>query len=99
MLSYASNAKRKEMTLGEIEDLSLADARIKAALQMKPAAVTGRDIRQVLRSMADSNRPAIANGALMYCKQMFNHVIKLDIVSSNPAFAFKKFREESDSFT
>ncbi|WP_346726992.1 tyrosine-type recombinase/integrase [Pusillimonas minor] len=184
MLRYTSNAKRKEMTLGKVEDLSLADARIKAALQMKqlregldllvakrraengsiicvddlfndwhegnvkrlkhhhipfrvytkeiapvigqmkPAAVTGRDIRQVLRNIADSNRPAVANDALMYCKQLFNHGIKLDIISYNPAFAFsvndaggieksrdralttdelafifKKFREESDSFT
>lgn len=184
MLRYTSNAKRKEMTLGKVEDLSLADARIKAALQMKqlregldplvakrraesssitcvddlfndwhegnvkrlkhhhipfrvytkeiapvigqmkPAAVTGRDIRQILRNIAETNRPSIANDALMYCKQLFNHGIKLDIISYNPAFAFsvgdaggieksrdraltteelafafKKFREEPDSFT
>lgn len=60
----------------------------------------------------------------MYCKQLFNHAVKLDLIGSNPAsafavddaggieksrdralsidelaFAFKKFREESDSFT
>ncbi len=184
MLRYTSNAKRKEMTLGKVDDLSLADARIKAALQMKQlregldplvakrraenssiacvhdrfndwhegnvkrlkhhhiplrvytreiapvigqmkrAAVTGRNIRQILRNIAEINRPSIANDALMYCKQLFNHGIKLDIISYNPAFAFsvsdaggieksrdraltsdelsfifRKFREESDSFT
>lgn len=184
MLRFTSNGKRKEMTLGKVDDVSLADARAEAALKMKqhregvdpliekkratydsiatvddlfkdwhqsnirrlkhhniplrvytkeispvigqmaPTAVTGRDIRQVLRVIADSNRPTIANDALMYCKQLFNHAVKLDIIGSNPAsafavddaggieksrdralsfdelaFAFKKFREESDSFT
>lgn len=185
-LRFTSNGKRKQMTLGSVDDLSLADARVAAALKMKqlregldplvakkraeygsgpiacvddlfndwhegnikrlkhhhipkrvytkeiapvigqmqPAAVTGRDIRQILRNIAESNRPSIANDALMYCKQLFNHGIKLDIISYNPAFAFsvgdaggieksrdraltteelafafKKFREESDSFT
>lgn len=184
MLRYTSNAKRKEMTLGKVDDLSLADARVKAALQMKqlregldplvakkratygsihcvddlfhdwhegnkkrlkhphipfrvytkdispvigempPAAVTGRDIKQILLKITESNRPTIANDALLYCKQLFNHGIKLDVIAYNPAFAFsvddaggieksrdraltieelafafKKFREESDSFT
>ncbi|NYT66797.1 site-specific integrase [Alcaligenaceae bacterium] len=36
----------------------------------------------------ESNRPTIANDALLYCKQLFNHGIKLDIIVSNPAFAF-----------
>lgn len=148
MLRYTSNGKRKEMTLGRVEDLSLADARVEAALkmkqlregldpliakkraeygsiqcvddlfadwhegnekrlkhphipfrvytkdispvigQMKPAAVTGRDIKQILRNIAESNRPTVANDALLYCKQIFNHGIKLDIISYNPAFAF-----------
>ena len=184
MLRYTSNARRKEMTLGKVDDLSLADARMEAALKMKqlregldpliakkradygsincvddlftdwhegnkkrlkhhhipfrvytkdispvigkmpPATVTGRDIRQILRNITESNRPTIANDALLYCKQLFNHGIKLDIISYNPAFAFsvddaggieksrdraltveelafafKKFREEADSFT
>lgn len=148
MLRFTSNGKRKEMTLGKVEDLSLADARIKAALKMKmhregvdplvakkraqygsinsvddlfadwhegnvkrlkhhhipfrvytkdiapiigqmePKAVTGRDIRLVLRKIAESNRPTIANDALLYCKQLFNHAVKLDIIPSNPASAF-----------
>lgn len=56
--------------------------------QMKPDAVTGRDIRQVLRNIAESNRPSTANDALMYCKQLFNHAVKLDLIASNPASAF-----------
>lgn len=92
--------------------------------QMRPEAVTGRDIQRILRKITESNRPTIANDALLYCKQLFNHGIKLDVVAGNPAsaftvsdaggmeksrdrvltlkevtFAFKKFREESDSFT
>lgn len=148
MLRFTSNKKRKEMTLGRVDDLSLADARTEAALKMKqhregldplvakqrakhdsirsvddlfadwhegnikrlkhhlipfriyskdiapvigqmqPEAVTARDIRQILRNITESNRPTIANDALLYCKQLFNHGIKLDIVSSNPASAF-----------
>ena len=183
-LRFTANAKRKQMTLGTVDDLPLADARAAAAVQMKqlrggldplvekkragygeincvddlfndwhegnvkrlkhhhipfrvytkeiapvigqirPEAVTGRDIRQVLRNIAESNRPSTANDALMYCKQLFNHAVKLDLIASNPAsafavddaggieksrdraltieelaFAFKVFREESDSFT
>lgn len=148
MLRFTSNKKRKEMTLGRVDDMSLADARTEAAFKMKqhregldpliakqrakhdsirsvndlfadwhegnikrlkhhlipfriyskdiapvigqmqPEAVTARDIRQILRNITESNRPTIANDALLYCKQLFNHGIKLDIVSSNPASAF-----------
>ncbi len=35
MLRYTINKKRKEMTLGKLQDLSLADARTEAAVQMK----------------------------------------------------------------
>ena len=35
MLRFTSNKKRKEMTLGRVHDLSLADARTEAALKMK----------------------------------------------------------------
>ncbi len=184
MLRFTSNKKRKEMTIGRVEDLPLADARIEAALQMKQhregldpliakqrakyelihsvddlfadwhegnikrlkhhhiplriyskdiapvigqmqlSAVTPRDIRQILINITDSGRPTIANDALLHCKQLFNHGIKLDLTASNPAsafsvddaggieksrhraltleevtFVFKRFREESDSFT
>ena len=148
MLRFTSNKKRKEMTIGRVEDLPLADARTEAALQMKQhregldpliakqrakyesihsvddlfadwhegnikrlkhhhvplriyskdiapvigqmqlSAVTPRDIRQILINITDSGRPTIANDALLYCKQLFNHGIKLDLTASNPANAF-----------
>lgn len=148
MLRYTSNKKRKEMTLGRVDDLSLADARTEAAVKMKQhrkgldplvakqramyesihtvddlfadwhegnikrlkhhhiplrvyskdiapvigqmqlATVTPRDIRQILKNITDSGRPTIANDALLYCKQLFNHGIKLDLIISNPASAF-----------
>ena len=50
--------------------------------------VTARDIRGVLQAITATNRPAIANDALMYSKQLFNHGIKLDLLSANPASAF-----------
>ena len=50
--------------------------------------VTPLDIRDILRKIADSNRPTIANDALMYCKQLFNHGIKLGLIAFNPASAF-----------
>lgn len=55
---------------------------------MKPAEVTPSDIRHILQSIAQSNRPTIANDTLMYCKQLFNHAIKLDLINGNPASAF-----------
>ncbi|MEZ2624165.1 tyrosine-type recombinase/integrase [Paenalcaligenes hominis] len=184
VLRYTVNSKRKKMTLAPVDELSLADARVEAALkkkqlregldplvakkqakyasiytvnelfadwhegnikrlkhhqipqrvytqdiapvigEMQPSDVTGRDIKQILQNIVESNRPTVANDALLYCKQLFNHAIKLDLIVHNPAFAFsvndaggveksrdrvlsfkeltqvfKKFREESDSFT
>ena len=52
------------------------------------ASVTARDIRELLQVIAKAGRPAIANDALMYCKQLFNHGIKLDLLAANPASAF-----------
>ena len=148
MLRYTANKKRKEMTLGKLADLSLADARLEAALKMKQQregldpllakkrqqqaqiktvddlfedwhlgnikrlkhpnipervyrkdiaphigdakaeSIMARDIREILRSIVNSGRPAIANDALLYCKQLFNHGIKLDVLGANPASAF-----------
>lgn len=148
MLRYTANGKRKEMTLSKYEDLSLADARAKAASEGKqhrdgldpllarkreqqiiiqtvddlfsdwyPSLVkrlkypnipervyrkdiaphigqaslkqiSARDIRGVLNAIVKSNRPTIANDALIYCKQLFNHGIKLDVIDNNPASAF-----------
>jgi len=50
--------------------------------------VTPRDIRATIQRIAESDRPTIANDALMYCKQLFRHAIKLDLRTSNPAEAF-----------
>ena len=50
--------------------------------------VNPRDIRAIIEEIASSQRPSIANDALMYCKQLFRHAIKLDLRSSNPAEAF-----------
>ena len=148
MLRFTSNKKRREMTLGKVRDLSLANARLEAATKMKqvregfdpllqrkraeqesiktvndlfedwyPTLVkrlkhptipkriytkdiaphigevpldqmTARDIRTTITAINDSGRPTIANDALGYCKQLFNHGIKLDLLSSNPASAF-----------
>jgi len=148
MLRYTSNKKRKEMTLGKLLDLSLADARLEAAIKMKQlregadplllkrrsdqsnivtvddlfldwykslvkrlkhpkiperiyrkemapfigdakvSIITPKDVREILHRIVSSNRPTIANDALMYCKQLFNHGIKLDVITFNPASAF-----------
>ncbi|WIX32571.1 tyrosine-type recombinase/integrase [Salinicola sp. JS01] len=51
-------------------------------------AVTPIDIREIIRRVTKSGRPTIANDTLMYLKQMFNHAIKLGILTYNPASAF-----------
>jgi integrase len=50
--------------------------------------VNARDILVIIRKINDSGRPTVANDALIYCKQLFNHAIKLDLTQINPAFAF-----------
>lgn len=50
--------------------------------------VTPRDIRASIQRITQSDRPTIANDALMYCKQLFRHAIKLDLRTTNPAEAF-----------
>ncbi|NWO10554.1 site-specific integrase [Chromohalobacter salexigens] len=50
--------------------------------------VTPMDVRAIVRKVADSGRPTIANDALMYLKQLFNHAIKLGLLTYNPAAAF-----------
>jgi len=148
MLRYTYNKKRKEMTLGKLNDLSLQDARYEASAKMKLARdgkdpllekkrveqdsivtvndlfedwfatvtqriknshipkrvytkdiapvigdikveqVSARDIRNLLDEISKSGRATIANDALGYCKQLFNHAVKLDLVQYNPALAF-----------
>ncbi|MCL1077038.1 DUF4102 domain-containing protein [Parashewanella spongiae] len=50
--------------------------------------VTARDIRNIIEAITASGRPTVSNDALAYCKQLFNHGIKLDLVGANPAAAF-----------
>mgnify|MGYP003112947687 FL=1 len=50
--------------------------------------VTPMDIRAIVRKVTGSGRPTIANDALMYLKQLFNHGIKLGLLTYNPASAF-----------
>lgn len=46
------------------------------------------DIRRAIEAITNSGRPTIANDALGYCKQLFRHGIRLDLMPSNPADAF-----------
>ena len=50
--------------------------------------ITPLDIRDTLDKITDSGRPSISNDALMYCKQIFRHGIRLGVMNSNPADAF-----------
>ncbi|KPH89200.1 integrase [Pseudoalteromonas undina] len=50
--------------------------------------VTPRDILGIIRKINDSNRPTIANDALIHCKQIFNHAIKLGLIEYNIALPF-----------
>jgi len=148
MLRFTSNKKRREMTLGKVADISLADVRLDAAKKMKQhregadpllqrqrakqeniktvndlfddwyltlvkrlkfpeipkriytkdiaphignlklEQITARDIRTTITAINNSGRPTIANDALGHCKQLFNHGLKLDLLSGNPASAF-----------
>ena len=49
---------------------------------------TALDILGIIRKINASGRPSIANDALHYCKQLFNHGVKLGLISNNPAIAF-----------
>ncbi len=50
--------------------------------------VTPSDIRVAIHRVVEKGAPTRANDTLMYCKQLFRHGVKLDIVSNNPALAF-----------
>lgn len=148
MLRYTLAGKRRELTLGSYEQISLAEAReqaietkkgirsgidpIEARKREEQAAlrtvsdlfgdwcrdlekrlkhhhipkriftkevepsigefalgsVTPMDVRAIVRKVASSGRPTTANDTLMYLKQLFNHAIKLGLLSYNPAAAF-----------
>ncbi len=50
--------------------------------------VTPQHIRRIVDDIVESDRLSIANKTLLYAKQMFNHAIKLNLTSYNPAQAF-----------
>ena len=50
--------------------------------------VSPLDIRHAIEAITASGRPTVANDALCYCKQLFRHGIRLDLMKSNPADAF-----------
>jgi len=50
--------------------------------------VTPMDVRTAIKKITKSDRPTIANDALMYCKQLFKHGVKLNLLTYNPAEAF-----------
>ncbi len=50
--------------------------------------VSALDVLGIIRKINASGRPSIANDALHYCKQLFNHGVKLGLISYNPAIAF-----------
>jgi integrase len=49
--------------------------------------VNAQDIYALITNINDSGRPTIANDALGYCKQLFNHAAKLGLIQINPAKA------------
>ena len=56
--------------------------------------VIPRDIRAIITRITEDGRPTIANDALMYCKRLFQHSIKLDLLNNNPADPFTVDDEE-----
>ena len=50
--------------------------------------VKALDVLGIIRKINESGRPTIANDALHYCKQIFNHGIKLGLLQTNPSLAF-----------
>jgi integrase len=52
------------------------------------ADVNPRDVRAIIQAVLGSGRPSIANQTLMYLKQLFNHAVKLNLITHNPAQAF-----------
>ncbi len=50
--------------------------------------VTPLDVRATINRITKSGRPTVANDALMYCKQLFRHGIKLGLLVHNPAEPF-----------
>jgi integrase len=55
---------------------------------MKIDVISGLNIQKILKEVAKSGRPTIANDTLLHLKQIFSHGIRLGVTNSNPASAF-----------
>jgi integrase len=49
--------------------------------------INSGDIVDLVRAIKSSGRPTISNDALSYCKQIFNHAMKLGLIPYNPAMS------------
>lgn len=149
VVRYTLNSKRREMTIGNPSDMSLADAKLETAQikikvrdgidplterkrekttkkittvdglaedwldeysrrlkhphiprqvyrdYIQPSLgeflvddVRATDVRVALKKAIKKGANTRANDVLMYCKQMFRHAMKLDLIQSNPASPF-----------
>lgn len=50
--------------------------------------ISPRDIRATMKKASKKGSPTRTNDALMYCKQLFRHAVKLDLIQTNPALPF-----------
>lgn len=63
---------------------------IKPAIgHLRVEAVTPRDIEALLQSVVKRGAPTMANDVLRWLKRIFNHAIKMQIITHNPALAFE----------
>lgn len=62
---------------------------IKPAIgHLKVESVTPRHIEALLQSVVKRGAPTMANDVLRWLKRMFNHAIKMHMITNNPALAF-----------
>ncbi|MBB1453258.1 tyrosine-type recombinase/integrase [Pseudoalteromonas sp. SG43-1] len=52
--------------------------------------VNARDIRAIIKNIANDGRPSISSKCLHLCKNLFKHAHTLDLTKSNPAAAFSQ---------
>lgn len=52
--------------------------------------VNARDIRAIIKNIANDGRPSISSKCLHLCKNLFKHAQTLDLTKSNPAAAFSQ---------
>ncbi|AZN33964.1 site-specific integrase [Pseudoalteromonas sp. Xi13] len=52
--------------------------------------VNARDIRAIIKNIANDGRPSISSKCLYLCKKLFKHANTLDLTKSNPAAAFSQ---------